>query len=50
MNRGSVVIVDLRPQKPSAKVRPVLVVQNDRDNSRPTSTIVVQVTGNFKRA
>lgn len=28
MNRGDVVIADLKPHEPTAKVRPVLVVQN----------------------
>src|SRR5437870_1589241 len=33
-----------------AKKRPVLVVQNDRDNQRLTNTIVVQITSNIRRA
>jgi mRNA interferase MazF len=33
-----------------AKKRPVLVVQNDRDNQRLTNTIVAQVTSNTRRA
>lgn len=32
------------------KKRPVLVVQNDRDNQRLTNTIVVQITSNLRRA
>jgi mRNA interferase MazF len=32
------------------KKRPVLVVQNDRDNQRLTNTIVVQISGNLRRA
>ena len=32
--RGDVVIVDFRPTNPAAKVRPALVIQNDRDNTR----------------
>jgi mRNA interferase MazF len=32
------------------KRRPVLVVQNDRDNQRRTDTIVVQITSNLKRS
>jgi mRNA-degrading endonuclease toxin of MazEF toxin-antitoxin module len=50
MNRGEVAIADLRPHDPKAKVRPVLVVQNDRDNARMTHTIVVMITGNVGRA
>jgi mRNA interferase MazF len=50
MNRGDVVIVDLRPHDPNAKVRPALVVQNDRDNNRLTNTIVALFTGNVSRA
>ena len=49
MNRGDVVIVDLRPQNTSAKVRPVLIVQNNQDNARLTNTIVAQITGNTSR-
>jgi mRNA interferase MazF len=33
-----------------AKRRPVLVLQNDRDNQRLTSTIVAQITSNLRRA
>ena len=33
-----------------AKVRPALVVQNDRDNQRLTNTIVVQITSVTRRA
>ena len=50
MKRGDVAIADLRPHDPQAKVRPVLVVQNDRDNARMTHTIVVMITGNIRRA
>jgi mRNA interferase MazF len=32
------------------KKRPVLVVQNDRDNQRLTNTIVVQISSNTRRA
>ena len=32
------------------KKRPVLVVQNDRDNRRLSNTIVVQITSNTRRA
>jgi mRNA interferase MazF len=34
----------------STKKRPVLVVQNDRDNQRLTNTIVAQITSNIRRA
>jgi len=50
MKRGDIVIADLRPHDPKAKVRPVLVVQNDRDNARMSQTIVVVVTGNTARS
>jgi mRNA interferase MazF len=33
-----------------AKRRPVLVVQNDRDNARLLNTVVVQITSNTRRA
>src|SRR5438128_1720588 len=33
-----------------AKKRPVLVVQNDRDNRRLSNTIVAQITSNTRRA
>ena len=47
--RGDVVIVDFYPSDPRAKVRPALVVQNDRDNARMQRTIVVQITSNVRR-
>lgn len=34
MNRGDVVILDFALYDPTDKVRPALVVQNDRDNAR----------------
>lgn len=48
--RGDVVIVDFSPTDPRAKVRPALVVQNDRDNARMQRTIVVQITSNVSRS
>ena len=33
-----------------SKVRPALVVQNDKDNTRLPNTIVLQITGNIQRA
>jgi mRNA interferase MazF len=50
MNRGDIVIVDLRPTNPTAKVRPALVIQNDRDNGRMANTILAQITSNLRRA
>lgn len=32
------------------KTRPALILQNDRDNSRLTNTIVAQITSNLRRA
>jgi mRNA interferase MazF len=50
MNRGDVVILDHPYSDGSgSKVRPALVVQNDRDNHRLTNTIVVLNTGNISR-
>ena len=45
--RGDVVIVDFGEL---AKVRPAVIVQNDRDNRRLSNTIVAQVTSNISRA
>ena len=51
MNRGDVVILDHPYSDGSgSKVRPALVVQNDRDNHRLTNTIVALITGNISRA
>lgn len=50
MNRGDVVIVNLTPMNPAAKMRPALVIQNDDDNRRMTNTIVAQVTSNISRS
>jgi mRNA-degrading endonuclease toxin of MazEF toxin-antitoxin module len=50
VNRGDVVLVDYPFAKGGAKVRPALVVQNDRDNARMTNTIVAQISGNAARA
>jgi mRNA interferase MazF len=51
VQRGDVVLVDF-PLSSGAgtKVRPSLVVQNDRDNLRLTNTVVAQITGNIQRA
>ncbi|MBM4093333.1 MAG: type II toxin-antitoxin system PemK/MazF family toxin [Planctomycetes bacterium] len=50
VQRGDVVLLDY-PYASSggAKVRPALVVQNDRDNQRLTNTIVVQITSVTRR-
>lgn len=50
MKRGEIVIVDIRPVNPAAKVRPALIVQNDRDNIRMNNTVLVQITSNIARA
>jgi mRNA interferase MazF len=49
VNRGDVVLVDYPYTSGGAKVRPALVVQNDRDNARMMSTIVAQISGNTAR-
>jgi mRNA interferase MazF len=49
-HRGDVVIVDFYPTDPRSKVRPALVVQNDRDNARMKRTIVIQITSNVSRS
>ncbi len=48
--RGDVGIVDLRPLNPVAKVRPAIVVQNDRHNGRMANTIIPQITSNLARS
>jgi mRNA interferase MazF len=51
MRRGDVVILDHPFSDGSgSKVRPALVVQNDRDNRRLTNTIVALITRNVSRA
>lgn len=51
MKRGDVALLDYPFSDGSgSKVRPVLIVQNDRDNLRLTSTIVVFITKNVSRA
>jgi mRNA interferase MazF len=49
MKRGDVLVVDFSVYSPSEKVRPALVVQNDRDNARMKNTIVALITGNVRR-
>ena len=51
IQRGEVVLVDYPyAVGGGAKVRPVLVIQNDRDNQRLMNTIVVQITSVTRRA
>lgn len=51
IHRGDVVLVDYPYTSGSeTKVRPVLVIQNDRDNQRLRNTIVVQITSRTQRA
>ena len=46
VQRGDVVLVDYPyTTGGGTKVRPVLVIQNDRDNQRLLNTIVAQITG-----
>ena len=50
MNRGDIVTVDFSLYDPADKVRPALVVQNDRDNARMAKTIVALSTSNVRRS
>lgn len=51
VRRGDVVLVDyLYATGGGTKVRPVLVIQNDRDNQRLLNTIVAQITSVTRRA
>jgi len=51
VQRGDVVLLDYPYSSGGgARVRPALVVQNDRDNRRLTNTIVVQITSVTRRA
>ncbi len=48
--RGDVVLLDYPyPSGGGTKVRPALVVQNDRDNRRLVNTIIVQITSVTRR-
>ena len=47
MNRGNVVTVDFSRYDPTDKVRPALVVQNDRDNTRMTNSLTLNIVANF---
>lgn len=51
IRRGDVVLLDYPYSSGGgAKVRPALIVQNDRDNHRLTNTIVAQITSVTRRA
>ena len=51
VQRGDVVLVDYPyPAGGGTKVRPVLVIQNDRDNQRLLNTIVAQITSVTRRS
>jgi mRNA interferase MazF len=51
VQRSDVVLVDFPfAGGAGSKVRPSLVIQNDRDNARLTNTIVAQITGTTHRA
>jgi mRNA interferase MazF len=51
IQRGDLVLVDYPyPSGSGTKVRPVLVIQNDRDNQRLNNTIVAQITSNTQRS
>jgi mRNA interferase MazF len=48
--RGDVVMVDFPfTDTGQSKVRPALVVQNDRDNQKIRKTVIVLITGNLRR-
>jgi mRNA interferase MazF len=51
VQRGDVVLIDYPYTRGGgSKVRPALVIQNDRDNYRVANTIIAQITGNVLRA
>jgi mRNA interferase MazF len=51
IQRGDIILVDYPYTSSSeAKVRPVLVIQNDRDNQRLKNTIVAQITSQTQRS
>jgi mRNA interferase MazF len=51
VRRGEIVLVDYPfAQGGGTKVRPALVIQNDRDNQRLLNTIVAQITSVTHRA
>ena len=51
LQRGDVVTIDFPfTSGKQSKVRPALVVQNDKDNQRLPKTIVAMITGNLRRS
>jgi mRNA interferase MazF len=51
VTRGDVVLVDFPfTGGGTSKVRPALVVQNDRDNGRLTNTVIAMITSRVQRA
>lgn len=49
MKRGDVVIVGFPyADRPGAKNRPAVIIQNDRDNGRLANTVVAMITGNTR--
>lgn len=51
VRRGDVILVDFPyPNGSASKLRPALVIQNNRDNARLLNTIAVQITGTTHRA
>ncbi len=51
IQRGDVVLLEyLYVGGGGSKVRPALVIQNDRDNQRLTNTVVAQITSVTRRA
>jgi mRNA interferase MazF len=48
--RGDVVVVDFPfTDSGASKIRPALVVQNDRDNQKIRKTVIAMITGNTRR-
>src|SRR5690349_12543627 len=48
--RGDIVMVDFPfTEGRQSKVRPAVVVQNDRDNQKIHKTVIAMVTGNLRR-
>lgn len=48
--RGDVIIVDFPfTDTGQSKVRPAVVVQNDRDNQKIRKTVIAMITGNTRR-
>lgn len=50
IRRGDIVIVDFPfPDTGQAKIRPALIVQNDRDNQKLQKTLIAMITSNLRR-